>query len=47
MATAAAPRIGPADHDGQPLASLVLPNFDATPADLWIDVEEDESGETP
>ena len=34
-------------RDGQPLDSLVLPDFDATPADLWIDVEEDESGETP
>lgn len=34
-------------RNDQPLVSLVLPDFDATPADLWIDVEENESGETP
>ncbi len=36
-------------HDDQPLVSLVLPEFKTTPAELWIDVEEDENviGESP
>jgi Uma2 family endonuclease len=33
-------------RDEQHLISLILPDFDATPAELWIDVEESESGDT-
>ncbi|MDR3620757.1 MAG: Uma2 family endonuclease [Paludisphaera borealis] len=34
-------------RDDHALVSLVLPDFATTPAELWIDVEEDDLGEAP